>query len=91
MIALPAMTAQEQRGWTKEQGGWRYYEDGMPLIGLCRIEEREYLFDAKGFLQTDNAGGEIVAGRRICFLNPDRDTARPATCYIASQARYRKQ
>ena len=68
-----------------------YYENGAPLIGLCRIEEKEYLFDTKGFLQAGNAEGEIITSERIYFINPERNPDEPASCYILSTAKQKSK
>lgn len=79
----PSALAAGHAGWVQTTGGWQYYENGTPLSGACWIEaeQNRYLFDANGILQTGDAAGDVFWNGSLYYINPEKDTAAPATCY----------
>lgn len=80
---LPTAFAAGGDGWRAENGGWKYYENGVLLTGVRWIEaeQNRYVFDTNGILQTGDAEGDVLMNGNLYYINPNKDTARPATCY----------
>lgn len=81
---LPAALAAEKQGWVRENGGWRYYENGTPLNSVnCIAGEngRRYVFDERGFLMTGDAEGDVLRYGNLYYINPDKNLDDPSSCY----------
>ncbi len=91
---LPCAAFAEQDGWQQANGGWMYYQNGVPLKNAQWIEAEggRYIFNDAGLLQTGDAEGDVLTGGNLYYINPRKDLNNPATCYaVRNYTRQRGQ
>ncbi|WP_289290500.1 hypothetical protein, partial [Bacteroides sp. 41_26] len=84
LILIPNVAFADGDGWQSENGGWKYYENGVPMKGVrwVEAENARYIFDeSTGLLLTGDAESDIQINGNLYHVNPNKNTADPKSCY----------